>query len=253
MAKVKKDDKFFDFDAIGGWSHLSDDVKILPPNFSRLIPILDGTDPDDSFSGVPYEKGFNLLYALEKRVGTPAFEEFAKNYLKRFKFVTITSAEFKTYFESYFAPGDALVGFDWNSWFHTPGMPVETPVFDKTLSKASEDLGASWIAYDQGKGALPSVDISPWITNQKTCFLDSMLLSLEKAGDCNLKSSTCKAMDEQYHMSTSKNSEVLCRYCKLAIGAEEESIVPIALKFITTMGRMVSLIPNSIPNKPNEP
>ena len=38
---------------------------------TALCPKLDGVDPDDAFSAVPYEKGFNLLYYLETLVGGP--------------------------------------------------------------------------------------------------------------------------------------------------------------------------------------
>ena len=38
---------------------------------TALVPDLKGIDPDDSFSHVPYEKGFALLYYLESLVGGP--------------------------------------------------------------------------------------------------------------------------------------------------------------------------------------
>ena len=34
-----------------------------------MIPNLEGVDPDDAFSSIPYEKGFSLLYQLETLVG----------------------------------------------------------------------------------------------------------------------------------------------------------------------------------------
>ncbi len=237
MARVHKDSKFFDFDAIGGWEHLRDDVKLLPDEFTRLVPIIDGRDPDDAFSGVPYEKGFNLLLALERRVGSVAFEEFAKAYVKRFKFVTVTSAEFRTYFDAYFAGSESVRGFEWDTWFHEPGMPKETPTFDRTLSSASENLGNAWMEYDLGKAGEPKVDIKDWTTNQKTCFQDAMIASLE-AGGRTLKKSTTAAMDAKYGFSKTKNCEVLFRFCKLAISAEDPAILPVALRLATTAGRM---------------
>lgn len=45
----------------------------IPPQ----VPTLDGVDPDDAFSSVPYEKGFNFLVYLERLLGGPAvFEPF---------------------------------------------------------------------------------------------------------------------------------------------------------------------------------
>ena len=153
--------------------------------------------------------------------------------------MTITSAEFKTFFESYFAPGDALEGFDWDAWFHGPGMPVETPDFDRTLSSGSEALAAEWIAYDRSSSSSspPGADISEWITNQTTCFLEAMLTTLDEE-KAVLKATTTMKMDEVYGFSRTKNSEILNRFCKLAIGAEQASILPVVLRFITTQGRM---------------
>ena len=42
---------------------------------TALCPNLDGVDPDDAFSAVPYEKGFNLLYYLETLVGGPGKQQ----------------------------------------------------------------------------------------------------------------------------------------------------------------------------------
>ncbi len=36
---------------------------------TRLVVDLNGTDPDDAFSIVPYEKGYAFLYYLEQKVG----------------------------------------------------------------------------------------------------------------------------------------------------------------------------------------
>jgi leukotriene-A4 hydrolase len=44
-----------------------------------LVPNLEGIDPDDAFSAVPYEKGFSLLTYLTDIAGGPdQFEDFAK-------------------------------------------------------------------------------------------------------------------------------------------------------------------------------
>ena len=237
MARIKGDDKVFDFDAIGGWEHLRDDVKLLPPNFTRLVPIIKGCDPDDAFSGVPYEKGFNLLYALERRVGSPAFEEFARSYMKSFKFHTVTSTEFRSFFESYFNGNEATKAFPWDEWFHKPGMPAEEPPFDRTLSQASADLASQWVSFDSLSGPLPSVDIGSWTTSRRTCLLDALLAAVD-GRKVPLRGPTVRAMDEQYRMSATQNSEVLFRFARLAIGAEDATILPVAIKFITTQGRM---------------
>ena len=34
-----------------------------------MVPDLKGMDPDDAFSAVPYEKGYGILFYLEKCIG----------------------------------------------------------------------------------------------------------------------------------------------------------------------------------------
>lgn len=44
-----------------------DDFNSLGHNhtYSSLYPVLNGANPDDSLTGVPYEKGFQFLVYLE--------------------------------------------------------------------------------------------------------------------------------------------------------------------------------------------
>lgn len=239
VARVKDDPRWFDFDTVGGWKHLADDVEITEDAFTRLVPILGDKDPDDAFSSVPYEKGFNLLYALERRVGTPEFEAFAKSYLHRFQSSTVTSDEFRSYFEREFEGNEAIIGFDWEAWLHDPGMPPETPKFDRTLSKASEDLADAWMAYDDPPLGTcpPKEDITKWSSNRVTCFLDAILTKRDDRGK-PLRVSTVRSMKDAYGMHRSSNSEILHRFCMIAIAADDESIVPVAVRFVTSQGRM---------------
>lgn len=240
MTKIHGDDKFFDFDAIGGWKDLQESVGLMPDNFTKLIPELGDDDPDDAFSSVPYEKGFNLLYALEKMVGKKKFARFMKAYFNHFKFSTVTSKKFVEYFESYFVVDvPSVIEFDWDTWLHKPGMP-EAPEFDRTLSAECEGLADAWISVDDGetmKGVLPKHDISKWSTGRKTCFLDALM------GTCTerkrpLSLSTVESMKDMYQMHESQNSEVLFRFCMIAIEAGDGSIIPVVIRFITTQGRM---------------
>lgn len=66
------------FSAIIGWKSLTDAVEHFGDDheFTKLIVDLKGKDPDDAFSSIPYEKGFNFLFYLENLVGKPKFDKF---------------------------------------------------------------------------------------------------------------------------------------------------------------------------------
>lgn len=239
MAKVNKDSKFFDFDSIGGWEDLRESVALLPDKYTKLIPDLGNDDPDDAFSSVPYEKGFNLLYALERMVGADNFAGFMKAYFNEFKFSTVTSQKFQDFFESYFKDIPAIKDFDWKTWLHKPGMP-EKPTFDRTLSEQCEHLADAWISVDDGetvKGMLPKHDISTWNTGLKCCFLDVLTATCTDRKR-QLSLSTISSMKKKYSFEQSQNSEILFRFCILAVEAGDASILPIVIRFITSQGRM---------------
>jgi len=217
MAKIAEDKRVVDFDAIGGWEDLKESVELVSENFSRLVPDLGDDDPDEAYSSVPYEKGFNLLYNLEKRVGSEKFGSFAKAYLHKFKFSTCTSEEFRAFFQNYFEGDTSVESFDWNTWLYKGGMPPESPEFDRSLSEAAFELATSWVEFDDSVSASkPDLDISKWSSNMKTCFLDA-LLALCDGKNQYLKISSISAMNELYKFDKSKNSEILFRWCKMCI------------------------------------
>eukprot|EP00984_Skeletonema_dohrnii_P028314 scaffold18247_cov102-Skeletonema_dohrnii-CCMP3373.AAC.3 len=238
MAKVYNDDKFFDFDAIGGWKDLKDSVEEMPDAYTKLIPELGDGDPDDAFSSIPYEKGFNLLYSLERMVGKDKFGEFTKAYFNEFKFGVITSEKFQNFFESYFEGIVDVSSFDWETWLHQPGMPEE-PIFDRTLSAECDELAKAWISLDEiiEGGETPSTNISDWSTAQTVTFLDA-LTNMTNDRSKPLSLETIQSMKEAYNMQQSKNSEVLHRFCMLAVAAGDSGIIPTVIRFITTQGRM---------------
>lgn len=66
------------FSAIIGWKALSDSVEHFGQDheFTKLVINLKGKDPDDAFSSIPYEKGFNFLFHLETLLGKAKFDKF---------------------------------------------------------------------------------------------------------------------------------------------------------------------------------
>jgi leukotriene-A4 hydrolase len=45
----------------------------LDSTYSSIHPVLEGDNPDNAFSTIPYEKGFQLLVYLESLVGEATF------------------------------------------------------------------------------------------------------------------------------------------------------------------------------------
>ena len=111
MAKVKGGEAHRLLSAQIGWQHLKDDCEKISPQFTSLVWPLNGQDPDDAFSGIPYEKGFNFLYFLEQYIGSYKFGQFVRSYIEEFKFRAISTGEFMDFFCSKFP--SARNDIDW--------------------------------------------------------------------------------------------------------------------------------------------
>jgi leukotriene-A4 hydrolase len=240
-------DAFFDFDAMGGFKMLKDTVdNEMPPEFTRLVLQIGDRDPDDSYSTVAYEKGFCFLYSLEKRVGSKDFGRFFQAYVQKFSYGIVSSEEFKSFFLSFFEGDDKVLDVPWDSWLYGSGMPPEPIGFDTTLAQASEDLAQAWLAVDRNnndqKAGAPrpatATDISSWSSRQICAFLDALQSHIQQDGGTPLKVRTLAAMNQRYSLSSTKNAEILFRYCLLAIASEDDSILETIVEFITSQGRM---------------
>ena len=98
----------------------------LNNTYSSLFPYLnDGVDPDDSFSEVPYEKGYQFLYYLENMVMKTQkdFQDMLGYYLNKYRSQSVTYLEFRLTFNewirAHYSPADAeatINKVDWNTW-----------------------------------------------------------------------------------------------------------------------------------------
>lgn len=237
IARFHGDDKYLDFEAIGGLKDLQDSINNegLPKAFQSLVIKNGDGDPDDSFSSVPYERGFNLLMSLERRVGQAEFESFFQAYLQRFIETPLDSDDFKAFVLNYFKGNESIADVDWDAWYFGSGMPPQQIEFDRSLADASEKLAQSWISLDREQQDPPETDISGWTCNQTLCFLDALCQLTEKQP---LKCTTLKLIDNQYEFSQTTNSEILFRFCMLSVASEDESMLMTVIYFISSQGRM---------------
>ena len=98
----------------------------LDGEVTRLRNDLTGTDPDDVFSSIPYEKGARFLVLLERTVGREKFDAFIRRYIDKFRFTSITTEEFMEFVDEELPGAAAEVGAQ--QWLYEPGMPANAPV-----------------------------------------------------------------------------------------------------------------------------
>jgi len=95
------------------------------PELTRLRTNLEGVDPDEAYSSVPYEKGYLLLRKLEETAGRPAWDRFLRAYLGRFRFQSITTDDFLQFLEIQLPGLAARAGA--LQFIDRPGLPPDAP------------------------------------------------------------------------------------------------------------------------------
>ncbi|ORZ22502.1 peptidase family M1-domain-containing protein [Absidia repens] len=232
------------FSAILGWKALKESVELFGEDSPATVlkpDLSSGIDPDDYFSSVPYEKGFNLLYHIEKTVGGgEIFEPFLKSYVGKFAGQSISTEQWKDYLFEYFkkAHGQAMVDklntIDWNTWINSPGMPPVDPEFDTTLAKQCYDLADRW---DKARdntdlSGFSASDVETFSAGQKIVFLERL------TGCAPLPHALIRKMDELYQLTSIRNADIRFRWQNLCVMTSFEPIYPEVVEFITEQGRM---------------
>ncbi|GAA5813641.1 hypothetical protein MFLAVUS_007125 [Mucor flavus] len=231
------------FEALSGLKSLQESVDLFGADSLKTVlnpDLRGGADPDDFFSKVPYEKGFNFLYHIEKVVGGPSiFEPYMKAYVQRFASTSISTEDWKDFLFEYMEKThgqsmvDKLNTIDFDTWINKPGMPPVDPNFDTTLADACYDLAKRWDeARDQDLSSFSKDDIANFSAGQKIVFL-------ERLTDCEpLPHNLIAKMDEVYEFTANHNADLRLRWQQICLMTSYEPIYPEVVKFVTEQGRM---------------
>jgi leukotriene-A4 hydrolase len=178
----------FQFDAAKGESTLNSTVDQFMERgqgpFTVLVPQLEGVDPDDVFSSVPYEKGFLLFDAVRRAVGEPRFRAWFKQWFQTYRRRCVTSQDMREHVTAHFAAGGAGLGegeepvdlegaIEWERWFGEEGAAPTSPLEwdDEGVRSGCEALAEVWVAIGDGE---PDA-MGSWSAGQKVVFLDAMI------------------------------------------------------------------------------
>jgi aminopeptidase N len=110
------------------------------PQLTRLRNDLSGIDPDQAFSAVPYEKGYQLLRRLEELAGRGPWDEFLRSYLQTFRFRSIVTQDFLDALEARLPNLAARAGA--LRFIDEPGVPEDAPRPQSARMRELQELAA---------------------------------------------------------------------------------------------------------------
>lgn len=194
------------------------------PELTRLRVSLEGVDPDDAFSEVPYDKGNLFLRAIEARVGRPRFDAFARAYFDAHRFTSITTDAFLAFAQREL-PG-ALEAVRWREWVDGDGVPDDAPVTRSAMLDRVEALGSAAPDDDAGR-AMSSTE---W-----QLYLDRLPRDADHA--------LLRDLDARFSLSQTGNMEVKVAWLELALASGYAPALPEVERVLCAVGRMKYLKP----------
>ncbi|CAD8081833.1 unnamed protein product [Paramecium sonneborni] len=191
--------------------------------YQSLHPNTTWKNPNDSFSLVPYEKGYQLLYYLEQLIGEENFKLFLRSYLEYFKFQSIDEDDLYKYLlgwvrQNILDNSQNIINeiiLVYKPWVYELGLPPrqfnqQTPKYDQAISLAN-----AWIHNNEEPEN--ANEYKEYMPNQQTIFMQQIMSNWEK-----LNKEKIKELENFYKFSGAKQGVqigfkwyrtiVLCKY-----------------------------------------
>ncbi len=189
---------------------------------------LQGRDPDDGFTGIPYEKGALFLRHLEETVGREKFDKFVRGYFDSHAFQSITTEIFEDYLnKNLINENPKLLSMDdARNWIEKAGLPENAP---EPKSDAFEKVEAQANNYLSGKIVAGDISTKSWTTQEWLHFLKTLpeVTGTEKMSE----------LDKAFNLTKVGNSEIAFQWLMMAIKSKYKAADARLEDFLTTIGR----------------
>ncbi len=190
---------------------------------------LNGRDPDDGFTEVPYEKGSLFFRHLEETVGREKFDKFLRGYFDNHAFQSITTADFVAYLQKNLIDENpnSISRADVDEWIYKSGLPKDVP---QPKSDAFAKVELQTQNYLSGKISAKDIQTENWTTQEWLHFLQGLPQE-------NLGAEKMSELDKAFNLTTRGNSEIAFQWLLMSIKNNYTPANARLEEFLTTIGR----------------
>ena len=217
-----------------GWDGLQKELAAFAPRDQVLHIDLNGRDPDEGMTHVPYEKGALFLTTLERAVGRDKFDAYLRGYFDRNAFRSITTADFVRDLKTHLLDnaGPEAKSIDLHAWIDQPGLPADAPKPASDKFTNIDTVARGWI---DGKTPADRLSTADWSTYEWVHFLHALP---EK-----LPADRLAELDGAFRLTDRRNAEILDEWLVIAIRNQYTPADARLESFLTTIGRRKYLMP----------
>lgn len=214
---------------------LMEEMPTLDEGFTALHNVsLEGHDPRDNYSDVPYTKALVFLRVLEEAVGREDFDAFLKRWFDDNAFQSRTTMDFeKALARDLFGGDDArMQSLQVDEWLYGTGLPDNAPVI------TSEKLGRAKLeaeAFANGDTTAPDLPGNEWSAHEWIRALREL--------PADLPESKAAELDDAWSLSESGNCEVLKEWFLVCIRCGYQRADPALERYLAEIGRLRYLKP----------
>jgi leukotriene-A4 hydrolase len=195
---------------------------------TRLQLSVDGRDPEEAFTNIPYEKGAHFLWQIERTVGRERFDKTMVAYFNKYAFVPMDTKTCLNFLDSMLKPSKPNWKTDVNvdAWVYSAGVPANCPRPNFVRFAIADSAAAAF----NRSGALPDKKIlAKWSAHEYLAFLRKLAKpqSVEKL----------TALDAHIGLTNTSNSEIAFEWFLQSL---ESNYTPVNAKleaFLLSVGR----------------
>jgi aminopeptidase N len=223
--------------AILSYQDLKDEIEWLKSEGreadTRLKVDLEGRDPDDGLTGVPYDKGYYLLRLIEETIGREKWDAFLKEYFNKYAFEVMTTKGFLTYLNRELLDQNP----EWrkairvDEWVYETGLPDNCPKVTSTKFAAVEKQLEAW----KGGQIARELETKEWMTPEWMHFVRLLPDTMNEA--------QMKQLEEAFGFTTIGNSEIQAAWFEKVIPNNYKTANQPTEDFLIEVGRRKFLVP----------
>lgn len=216
-----------EMEAMLGRRSLEAEMAEMQPRDQILHVDLIGRDPDEGFTGVPYEKGALFLRYLEETAGRDKFDRFVRGYFDNFAFESITTETFIDYLnKNLLGSSPQISRANVEEWIKKASLPTNAP---QPKSDAFQRVETQAKDYASGKTKAENIQTTNWTTQEWLHFLQTL--------PADLGASRMAELDKAFGLTQKGNSEIAFQWLMMSIKNNYAAANPRLEEFLTTIGR----------------